>query len=73
MTGKIDHVRWYPVAPAAMGTRDLAELSNTNEQIIHAWVREGITPAHRKPDGRKFTFLRHEIFDWLISTRYEPE
>jgi integrase len=43
-----------------------------NEQIIRAWVREGVLPAHRQPGGRKFTFLRHEVFDWLISNRYEP-
>ena len=55
-----------------MDTHQLAELLNVNEQIIRAWVRDGITPAHRKPGGRKFTFLRHEIFDWLISNRYEP-
>jgi excisionase family DNA binding protein len=59
--------------PAVLDTHQLAELLNTNEQIIRAWVREGVIPAHRKPGGRKFAFLRHEIFDWLISNRYEPE
>ncbi|MGQ0847628.1 MAG: hypothetical protein ACT4OP_00645 [Actinomycetota bacterium] len=34
---------------------------------------ERVIPAHRKPGGHKFTFLSHEIFDWLISDRYEPE
>lgn len=48
-------------------------LLNTKQQIIRVWVREGIIPAHRKPSGRKFTFLRHEIFDWLINCRYEPD
>ena len=73
MTGEIDYDRWYPEVPAVLDTRQLAELLNTNEQIIRAWVREGLIPAHRKPGGRKFWFLRHEIFDWLISNRYEPE
>ena len=51
-----------------MDTRQLAELLNTNEQI----VREGIIPAHRRPGGRKLSFLRHEIFEWLLRNRYEP-
>jgi predicted DNA-binding transcriptional regulator AlpA len=53
--------------------RQLADLLHTNEQIIRGWVREGILPAHRKLGGRKLSFLRHEIFEWLISNRYEPE
>jgi hypothetical protein len=36
-------------------------------------VREGIIPAHRRPGGRKLSFLRHEIFDWLNNNRYEPD
>lgn len=52
-----------------MDTKQLADFLNTNEQIVRAWVREGIIPAHRKPGGRKFTFLRHEILDWLITMR----
>ena len=72
MTGEIDYDRWYPEVPAVMDTRQLAELLSTNEQIVRAWVREGIIPAHRRPGGRKLSFLRHEIFDWLISNRYEP-
>jgi hypothetical protein len=71
--GLIDYDRWYPEVPAVMDTHQLAELLSTNEQILRAWVREGVVPAHRKPGGRKLTFLRHEIFDWLISNRYEPE
>jgi predicted DNA-binding transcriptional regulator AlpA len=74
VTGEsIDYDRWYPEVPAVMDTKQLAELLQTNEQIIRAWVRGGIMPAHRKLGGRKFTFLRHEIFDWLITNRYEPE
>lgn len=69
----IDYDRWYPDVPPVMDTRILADLLHTNEQIIRAWVLEGIIPAHRKPGGRKFTFLRHEICDWLISNRYTPE
>jgi excisionase family DNA binding protein len=68
----IDYDRWYPEVPPVMDTKQLAELLHTNEQILRAWVRDGIIPAHRKPGGRKFTFLRHEIFDWLTSNRYEP-
>ena len=73
MMGEIDYDRWHPEVSAVLDTRWLAELLNTNEQIIRAWVREGLILAHRKPGGRKFWFLRHEIFDWLISSRYEPE
>lgn len=74
MNGRtIDYDRWYPEVPAVMDSRQLAELLNTNQQIIRAWVRDGIVPAHRKPGGRKLTFLRHEIFDWLISHRYEGD
>ena len=72
MRGEIDYDRWYPEVPPVLDTHQLAVLLNTNEQIIRAWVREGIIPAHRKPAGRKFTYLRHEIFDWLISNRYDP-
>ena len=73
MTGEIDYDRWYPEVPAVMDTKQLAELLSTNEQIVRLWVREGVIPAHRRPGGRKLSFLRHEIFDWLISNRYEPE
>ena len=73
MGERIDYERWYPEVPAVMDTRQLADLLHTNEQIIRAWVRDGTLPAHRQPDGRKFTFLRHEVFDWLISNRYRPE
>jgi excisionase family DNA binding protein len=59
--------------PAVLDTKQLAALLNTNEQIVRAWVREGIIPAHRKPGGRKLAFLRHEIFEWLLSNRYQPD
>lgn len=73
MGQRIDYDRWYPEVPAVMDTRQLAELLHTNEQIVRAWVREGILPAHRKPGGRKLTFLRHEVFEWLTSNRYDPK
>lgn len=71
--GGIDYDRWYPEVPALMDTKMLAELLHTNEQIVRAWVREGVIPAHRKPGGRKFIFLRHEIFHWLLKYRYDPK
>lgn len=73
MTGpEVDYDRWYPEVPAIMDTKQLAELLNTNDQIVRTWVREGIIPAHRRPGGRKLSFLRHEIFEWLIASRYDP-
>lgn len=36
-------------------SEQLAELLNTNEQIVRAYARDGTVPAHRKPGGRKFT------------------
>ncbi|MGH7510952.1 MAG: helix-turn-helix domain-containing protein [Acidimicrobiia bacterium] len=73
MEEEIDYERWYPEVPAVMDSKQLAELLNTSDQIVRAWAREGIIPAHRRPGGRKLSFLRHEIFHWLISNRYEPE
>lgn len=70
--GEIDYEDWYPEVPPVIDTEGLAELVLTNQQIIRAWVREGIIPAQRKPGGRKFFFLRHEIFNWLITNRYDP-
>lgn len=70
-SGTIDYDRWYPEVPAVMDTEQVAQLLHTNEQIVRAWVRDGAIPAHRKPGGRKFTFLRHEIFQWLLEHRYE--
>jgi len=63
---------WYPDVPPVMDTRELAELLHTNEQIVRAWTRDGTLPAHRRSGGRKFTFLRHEIFNWLVANRYQP-
>jgi len=71
--GEVEYQDWYPEVPPVMDSKQLAELLHTNEQIIRAWVREGTIPAHRTPGGRKYTFLRHEIFDWLITNRYRPE
>jgi excisionase family DNA binding protein len=56
-----------------MDSQQLAALLSTSDQVIRTWAREGVIPSHRPTGGRKFTFLRHEIFDWLISNRYEPE
>jgi hypothetical protein len=59
--------------PPIMDSHQLAELLSTNEQIVRAYARDGVIPAHRRPGGRKFTFLRHEIFQWLLDNRYQPE
>jgi len=72
MTDNVDYALWYPDVPPIMDTKQLANLLNTNEQIVRAYARDGTVPAHRKPGGRKFTFLRHEIFQWLLENRYEP-
>ncbi len=72
MTSEIDYAQWYPDVPPVMDTKQLAELLNTNEQIVRAYARDGTIPAHRSPGGRKFSFLRHEIFQWLLENRYEP-
>lgn len=72
MSDEIDYAQWYPDVPAVMDSKQLAELLSTNEQIIRAYARDGVIPAHRRPGGRKFTFLRHEIFQWLIENRYDP-
>lgn len=73
MSDQIDYADWYPDVPPIMDSKQLAELLSTNEQIIRAYARDGVIPAHRRPGGRKFTFLRHEVFQWLIENRYEPE
>lgn len=72
MSDEIDYADWYPDVPPIMDSKQLAELLSTNEQIIRAYARDGVIPAHRRPGGRKFTFLRHEVFQWLIENRYEP-
>lgn len=73
MSGEVDYEHWYPDVPPIMDTVQLAELLHTNEQMIRNWARDGTIPAHRRPGGRKFTFLRHEIFNWLLANRYIPE
>lgn len=73
MSDEIDYADWYPDVPPIMDSKQLAELLSTNEQIIRAYARDGVIPAHRRPGGRKFTFLRHEVFQWLIENRYDPE
>ncbi len=72
MSDDFDYNRWYPEVPAVLDVKQLAQLLNTNDQIIRQWVREGIIPAHRRDGGRKLHFLRHEIFQWLMNNRYQP-
>ena len=59
--------------PDILEAHHVAEILGMNLDYVRKLSREGIIPAHRKPGGRKFTFLRHEIFDWLIENRYEPD
>lgn len=69
---KITYERWYPDVPPVMDSQELAELLSASDQVIRTWAREGVIPAHRAPGARKFKFLRHEIFEWLVQNRYEP-
>jgi excisionase family DNA binding protein len=72
-SAEITYEKWYPDVPPVMDSQQLAELLSTNEQIVRIWAREGVIPSHRAPGARKFRFLRHEIFEWLVENRYEPE
>jgi excisionase family DNA binding protein len=69
---EITYEKWYPEVPPVMDSQQLAELLSTNEQIVRIWAREGVIPSHRAPGARKFRFLRHEIFQWLVENRYNP-
>ena len=71
-TPEITYDDWYPDVPAVMNSSQLADLLSTSEQVVRIWAREGVIPAHRPPGGRKFTFLRHEVFEWLVANRYVP-
>lgn len=70
---EITYERWYPDVPPVMDSKELAELLSTSDQIVRIWAREGVIPSHRAPGARKFKFLRHEIFEWLVQNRYQPE
>jgi hypothetical protein len=69
---EITYERWYPDVPPVMDSRELPELLSTSDQVIRIWAREGVIPSHRPPGGRKFKFLRHEIFQLLVENRYVP-
>jgi hypothetical protein len=58
---------WYPDVPPVLTTRRPA--GNHDPR----WTREGVVPAHRRLGGRKFMFLRHEVFEWLDANRFRPE
>ncbi len=58
--------------PPVMDSRELPDLLSTSDQVIRIWAREGVIPSHRPPGGRKFKFLRHEIFQLLVENRYVP-
>ena len=70
---EITYEKWYPDVPPVMDSGELAELLSTSDQVIRIWAREGVIPSHRPSGGRKFKFLRHEIFAWLVENRYEPD
>ncbi len=71
--GEIDYDRWYLRRASGHGFAvNSPSWSTPTSRASGPGTRDGILPAHRRPGGRKFTFLRHEIFQWLISNRYEP-
>lgn len=49
MSKEIDYAAWYPDVPPILDTKQLAELLTTNEQIVRAYARDGVIPAHRQP------------------------
>lgn len=69
---EITYEKWYPDVPPVMDSQELADLLSASDQVIRTLAREGIIPSHRAPGARKFRFLRHEIFEWLVENRYEP-
>jgi len=69
---EITYEKWYPDVPPVMDSQELADLLSASDQVIRTWAREGVIPSHRAPGARKFKFLRHEIFEWLVENRYEP-
>jgi excisionase family DNA binding protein len=69
---EITYEKWYPDVPPVMDSQELANLLSASDQVIRTWAREGVIPSHRAPGARKFRFLRHEIFEWLVESRYEP-
>ncbi|HZD23708.1 MAG TPA: hypothetical protein VE569_09960 [Acidimicrobiia bacterium] len=69
---EITYERWYPDVPPVMDSQELADLLSASDQVIRTWAREWVIPSHRPPGARKFKFLRHEIFQWLVDNRYEP-
>jgi hypothetical protein len=71
--GSIDYDRWYPEVPAVLDTNQLADLLHTSEQIIRAWVREGIIPAHRPPAGASSRSSAMRSSTGSSINRYEPE
>jgi excisionase family DNA binding protein len=69
---EITYEKWYPDVVPIMDSQQLADLLSTSDQVIRTWARKGMIPSHRSPGGRKFSFLRHEIFEWLVQNRYTP-
>ena len=70
---QITYEKWYPDLPPVMDSQELADLLSASDQVIRTWAREGVIPSHRAPGARKFKFLRHEIFEWLVENRYDPQ
>ena len=67
---EVDRTRAPRNVPPVMDSQELAELLSASDQVIRTWAREGVIPSHRAPGARKFKFLRHEIFEWLVENRY---
>ena len=72
MTADVDYALWYPDVPPVMDTKQLAELLNTNEQIVRAYAPRWHRPRPPQTGRPQVHLLRHEIFHWLLENRYEP-
>jgi excisionase family DNA binding protein len=70
---EITYEKRHPDVAPVMDSQELAELLSASDQVIRTWAREGVIPSHRAPGARKLKFLRHEILQWPVENRYEPE
>ena len=51
--------------PPILDAAQVADLLGMNVQMVRKYARQGRLPAYKLPGGRKFRFIRDEIFEFL--------